>query len=380
MPWGERSIVDAREEFCQLAEREGSNVRALCRRFGISPTTGYTWLARYQKDGRGGLQSRSRRPVTSPDQTSAEIEEVVCTLRRAHPRWGGRKLRARLLSLDPSCAVPSASSITRILHRHGLVDPEATAQHRPYVRFEAPFPNDLWQMDFKGHFALARVGRCHPLTVLDDASRFSLGLRALATEQGSAVKEELVCIFRRYGLPNRILCDNSGPWGGAGAGRWTALTIWLLRLDVVAIHGRPYHPETQGKDERFHRTLLEELIRGRSFDTLEQTQLAFDQWRHVYNHERPHDALDLLPPITRYEPSRRTYPEVLPPIEYPDGTLVRKVKSRGEISLDGRFYFIGQGLYRHPVAVYPTADEAVFDIFFRHYQVGRINCREPIET
>jgi transposase InsO family protein len=379
MPWTEVSIMDAREEFCQLADQEDRNIRGLCRRFAISPTTGYMWMGRYQTEGRRGLADRSRRPHSSPLRSDSAIEEAVCALRRQHPAWGGRKLRARLLALGTSPPVPSASSITRILQRHGLIDPAQTAQHQPVTRFEAPFPNDLWQMDYKGHVPLARSGRCHPLTVLDDHSRFALGVRALGNEQASTVKAELIRLFARYGLPNRILCDNSAPWGASCVGRYTALGIWLLHLDVPVIHGRPHHPQTQGKDERFHRTLAEELLATRTFDTLEHAQAACDQWRYLYNHLRPHEALDLAPPITRYQPSPRSYPAQLPTIEYPAGTLVRTVKSRGEISLGGRVYFIGEALYHYPVALHETTDPAVYDVFFRHYHVSRIDCREPTE-
>jgi transposase InsO family protein len=372
--------MESREEFCRLALQAGSNRRELCRRYGISPTTGYTWLERYQGAGRDGLVDRSRRPHHSPEHTSAAMAAEVVALRQQHPTWGGRKLRARLLALDPGRPVPSASSITRILQRHGLIDAAASDQRRPPIRFCAPFPNDLWQMDFKGHFPLAGVGRCHPLTVLDDASRFNLALRALANEQTATVKPELIRLFRCYGLPNRILCDNGAPWGNGRGGEVTALGVWLLQLDVLLIHGRPAHPETQGKDERFHRTLGEELLAARSFGTLTEAQCAFEEWRECYNLERPHEALDLATPISRYHLSPRPYPERLPPVEYPAGTVVRRVKSRGEISFGGRVYFVGAALHRYPVALHPTDETAVYEVHFRHYRVGRIDCREPVEA
>jgi hypothetical protein len=232
-------------------------------------------------------------------------------------------------------------------------------------------------MDFKGHFALAGQGRCHPLTVLDDASRFNLGLRALPNEQTATTQAELIRLFERYGLPNRILCDNGAPWGNGRGGIITALGVWLMRLDVLLIHGRPAHPQTQGKDERFHRTLGEELLSTRSFASLAEVQRAFDAWRDIYNQQRPHEALGLATPITHYQPSIRPYPASLPAIEYAPGLLVRKVKSRGEICLFGRSYIIGEALYRYPVALRPTDDAAVYDVLFRHYVVGRIDCRQP---
>jgi hypothetical protein len=235
-------------------------------------------------------------------------------------------------------------------------------------------------MDFKGHFALTGRGRCHPLTVLDDASRFNLGLRALGNEQTPTTQAELIRLFERYGLPNRILCDNGAPWGNGRGGTVTALGVWLMDLGVELIHGRPRHPQTQGKDERFHRTLMDELVTRRSFATLAEAQGAFDAFRDCYNLERPHEALGLDTPITHYQPSVRVYPQRLPAIEYDPGLLVRKVKSRGEISLFGRVYFIGEALHRYPVALRPTEEAAVYDVLFRHYRVGRIDCREPAEA
>jgi transposase InsO family protein len=275
--------------------------------------------------------------------------------------------------------VPSAGSITRILHRHGLISAQASAQHRPLTRFTAPVPNDLWQMDFKGHFALVGAGRCHPLTVLDDHSRFNLGLRALPHEQAATVQAELITLFQRYGLPNRILCDNSPPWGTAYRGRWTKLGVWLLLLDVGVIHGRPWHPQTQGKDERFHRTLNTELLRTRSFASLTEVQTAFDQWRIVYNQIRPHEALGLDPPIDHYQPSLRSYPERLPAVEYASGEVVRTVNSRGTIAIKGAHYYVGEGFTGYPVAIRPTADAALWDVYFRHYVIAQIDRRESAE-
>jgi transposase InsO family protein len=375
MPWREVSVMGAREEFVQLAMRDDANRRELCRRFEISPTTGYLWLRRYQSDGRAGLEDRSRRPRCSPLQTPAGVEEAVVRVRKEYPAWGGRKLRTVLLAKGTK-DVPSASTITKILQRHQLLDPDEAATHRAFTRFDAPFPNALWQMDYKSHFPLVGSGRCHPLTVLDDHTRFDIGLRALPNERGATVKDALVRVFRRYGLPNRILCDNGPPWGFSGLHSLTTLAVWLLHLDVMVIHGRPWHPQTQGKDERFHRTLQRELLSTRSFNTLEDAQGAFDDWRHIYNHIRPHEALGLVPPIARYRPSPRSYPERLPEIEYPQTDLVRTVGTRGEIKFNGQRYYVGEGFYRCPVAIRPTVDPGLYNVFFRQYCVARLDVRE----
>lgn len=378
MPWKEQSLMEIREEFCQLAEQKGVSMRELCRRFGISPTTGYRWRQRYQQAGQAGLADRSRRPHCSPSKTAAAIEEEVMRIRAAHPAWGGRKIRVVLQR--EGVASPSASTITAILARRGLLAPEEQTSRQHPLRFEAPFPNALWQMDFKGHIPLVGTGRCHPLTVLDDHSRFALGLRALGDERLPSVQAELIRLFRHYGLPNRILCDNGPPWGSSALGRFTRLMVWLLHLDVPISHGRPLHPQTQGKDERFHRTLVAEVLTTQSFATLAHAQRAFDAWRQVYNLERPHEALGQQPPSSRYQPSPRAYPSHLPAIEYADTMLVRRVTTRGIVKLSGKQYYLGEAFAGYPVALQPTTAEAVYQVLFRHYPVARIDLREPVDA
>jgi len=335
-------------------------VRALCRRYGVSPTTGYTWLARYAAEGRSGLADRSRRPHSSPGRTAPEVEQQVLALRDAHPAWGGRKLRQRLLRLGVA-AVPAISTITEILRRHGRLDGDAAAKHRTFQRFEHEAPNDLWQMDFKGHFALAS-GRCHPLTVLDDHSRFALGLEACADERSATVQDRLTAIFRRYGLPWRLLVDNGAPWGDDASSRHTKLTIWLLRLDVAVSHPRPYHPQTQGKVERLHRSIDAELLAGQPPADLADCQRRFDGWRHVYNAERPHQALDLAVPLDRYHPSQRCFPETLPPLHYDSHDTVRRVMATGHLSWRGRRWRVGKALAGQDVAIRPTNTYGCFDV------------------
>ena len=374
MPWKEVSTVDLREEFVVLARREGCNMRALCRRFGVSPTTGYKWLQRHGAEGRAGLFDRSRRPVRSPGRTSEAMEARVLALRDAHPAWGGRKLRRRLLDLGLT-DVPSASTITAILRRNGRLDKECGARQRPFVRFEHAAPNDLWQMDFKGHFEVGR-GRCHPLTLLDDHSRFSLGLEACADERATTVQLRLTRIFRRYGLPWVILADNGAPWGDAADSPHTLLTVWLMQLGVRVIHGRPYHPQTQGKAERFHRSLNAELLAHRPFADLADCQHRFDAWRHVYNTERPHEALGLEVPIARYKPSPRPFPESLPTIEYNSADIVRRVDAAGNIYYRNRRFRISKAFRGHPLALRPAIRNAQFDVFFAEHLIATIDLNE----
>ena len=224
------------------------------------------------------------------------------------------------------------------------------------------------------------TGRCHPLTVLDDHARYSLGLQACGNQQDQTVRERLTTIFQRYGLPLRMLMDNGSPWGDAGDQQWTAFGVWLVRLGIGVSHGRPYHPQTQGKEERFHRTLKAEVLDGKSFADLEQCQRAFDTWRHIYNHERPHEALDMGVPADRYKPSPRTFPPTLPAIEYGPTDAVRKVDVNGFISFKARSWRIGKPFKGLPIALQPTATDGVFAVRFCAHPLGLADFHSDAET
>lgn len=370
MPWKEVSSMSQRLEFVTFASAEEANIRELCRRFNISPNTGYKWLARFQLEGAAGLVDKSRRPHHSPTQVDPAMEAAVIKLRQQHPAWGGAKLQHRLLALGHA-QPPSASTITAILRRQQLLDPQESCKHQAFRRFEKAAPNELWQMDFKGEFSLGQ-GRCYPLTILDDHSRFALALEACARNTRNLTQKALIRVFRRYGLPAWITCDNGAPWGSSGRGAFTGLRVWLLRLGIGVSHSRPYHPQTQGKDERFHRTLAAEVLRYKRGDTLAEWQEHFNVWRQIYNYERPHQALAMKVPGTRYQPSPRAYPEKLPAIEYGPDDIVRKVRHAGHIKFKGRDYHVGGAFYRLHIALRPTLIDGLFDVFFCAHKIGQL--------
>jgi len=375
MPWTVWDAMSQRREFVALAGAEGANVSELCRRFSISRRVAYKWINRHRVEGAAGLADRSRRPRRSPGQTPEAVEAKVLELRSAHPAWGGRKLRRRLVDLGQE-AVPAASTITEILRRRGRLEEAEAAKHKASTRFEHAAPNDLWQMDFKGHFALGQ-GRCHPLTVLDDHSRYALGLAACADERTATVQAQLTAIFRRYGLPWRMLMDNGAPWGDSPEHRFTPLTVWLLRLGVAISHGKPYHPQTQGKDERFHRTLAAEVLRTERFRDLAHAQHRFDAWRQVYNQERPHEALAMAVPASRYTVSPQAFPEVLPAIEYAPDLAVRKVQHDGWISYRGSDYKLPRAFKGYPVALRRTIRDGELEVLFCRHVIARIDLGLP---
>jgi transposase InsO family protein len=370
--------MSLRKEFVMLAIRPSSNISFLCRRFNISRKTGYKWLNRYQLSGNDDFSNMSRRPLHSPLQSPVHLEELIISVRDQHLAWGGRKIRNYLLRKQYG-SVPSASTITRILHRYHRIKPESSVKHTAWHRFERQTPNELWQMDFKGHFAMDK-GRCHPLTVLDDHSRYCVCLDACINENRTLVEQRLINTFRTYGLPQQINVDNGPPWGAEHYSRYTKLSLWMIRLGIRISHSRPYHPQTNGKDERFHRTLKAEVLQSRHFCNIRETQHAFDQWRPIYNLERPHEALNMAVPADVYKPSPREFPEVLPPIEYTPQDIIRKVAQGGTISLHNRIFRIHKALKGDHVAVRPTKADGIYGVYYCRQKIRTINFKEQNDT
>ena len=373
MPWREVSVVDQRVEFVALARQEGSGHRELCRRFGISAKTGYKWLARAGEGEADWPADRSRRPHDMPMRTDAAMEAAVLAVRDRHPAWGARKLR-RCLERD-GLAVPAASTVHAILVRQGrILPPVRSAAH---CRFEHPAPNLVWQMDFKGRFPLRDRRWCHPLTMVDDHSRYALCLEACDNEQSGTVRGHLERTFRRYGLPDAFLVDNGSPWGDGPAQSWTRLGVWLLKLGIDVIHSRPYHPQTRGKNERFHRTLKAEVLALQTFRRMRDVQIAFDRWRHLYNHERPHQALGQEVPASRYRPSRRSMPDKLAQPEYAPGDIVRTVgTTKSYVSFKGRLWPVSKAFSGERVALRPLDLDGQYGIFFGARQIAGFDLRD----
>jgi transposase InsO family protein len=370
LPWSQYTVVDQREEFVSFARQPGANISELCRRFAISRKTGYKWL------GRESCDDLSRRPLSSPRRTQTDLESKVLAVRDSHPAWGARKIAHVLLRDEQVRLAPS--TVNCVLQRHGRISEQSSQAATPWQRFEHETPNSLWQIDFKGHFATA-AQRCHPLTVLDDHSRFNVVLQALGDEQRCSVQPVLQSAFERFGLPDRINADNGPPWGDPShPGELTGLVAWLIRLGVRVSHSRPFHPQTNGKDERFHRTLKAEVLAGRELRDLHDAQKQLESWRHVYNFERPHEALAMQTPASRYRPSSRAMPRQLPAVEYPPGDLVRRVQKNGWIDLQGHHIRLSKALVGQPVACRPLIErDGEFAVFFCHHKVDEISLKEP---
>jgi len=377
MPWKVSTEMSEKERFIEMVLQENSNFSEVCRDFCISRKTGYKWLSRFKKQGHQGLSARSRKPNNSPHKTDTFIEQIILTVRDEHPRWGGDKIYEYLLPRT-TAALPTPKTIQNILKRYGRITAEESLKHKAYIRFEHPHANDLWQMDFKGYFKTQDGFRCYPLTLLDDHSRFSLMIKSCVDERTETVKKALIELFKKYGLPKKMTMDNGAPWGYSGDQLYTTLSAWLIRLGIRVSHSRPNHPQTQGKLERFHRTLKEELLSAYYFDDYHHAQEGFDYWRQMYNTIRPHAALNGKTPIDRYQPSDHSYPESLPEVVYPSDMDVRKVQQQGIIFFKGNQYRIGAAFYGDPVGLKPNEEsEHLMDVYYCHQKVLTLDLRRP---
>ena len=371
MPWSEKDLMLLRKEFVLQANKKAIPFARLCRMYNISRKTGYKWLARYQQKEVEPFMNKSTKPSSTPTATSEQLVKQIIRVRQAHPKWGGRKIRAYLIQQQVA-SVPAASTISGILKRRGYVDLQAQ-RHPNYQRFEHDSPNHLWQMDFKGHFAY-ESGRCHPLTMLDDRSRFLLCLQACKNEQKLTVQEQLIRVFQRYGLPERINVDNGAPWGSLfKVCRYTSLSVWLIKHGVQVSYSRPHHPQTNGKIERLHRTLKSELLSATYFRSLEQIQTRFNEWQNCYNVERPHEALNMQVPAHFYQPSYREYQEKVAEYEYSKDYQLYTIDVRGRLAINGYPLFVGVPFAKELLGVRQTNIDGQIEIYFRHQKLGRVN-------
>jgi transposase InsO family protein len=369
MPWNpELGLAAERADFVESLLCRDCSFSQACRHFGISRKTGYKWLGRATQDQPQPLRDRSRRPLHHPNRTPEAVERTILAVHDDYS-WGARKIHAFLHQRGQ--AVPCPSAVHKVLRRHGRTAAAAAAAV-PAVRFERRTPNHLWQMDFKGPLAGAPRHR-YLLTVEDDHSRYLLAVALVADQTMASVWAALWPLFGSAGLPVAILSDNGFAPRGPAAGGLSWLEARLLRLGIQALHGRPYHPQTQGKVERAHQTMGRELLPRLDWARPEaEVVQQVECWRaEVYNAIRPHEALGNATPASRWYRSERRRPEQLPAVVYPAGMPTRKVMQRGEISWQGYELMVGAGLEGERIGVEARPAEVAL-----HY-AGRVLRRVP---
>jgi len=366
MPWEVNTVLDQRRDFLTDYDRQELSLAELCRAYHISRVTGYKWCARWLTDPQAGLSDRSRAPQAHPNRLAAELADQIVALRTAHPYWGPRKLRARLVREQPDQPWPAPSTIGELLRAHGLSvprRPRGRAGARPRVPLTAGNgPNEVVTIDYKGHFALGDGTRCHPLTLQDAYSRFLLRCVAQPREDFASAQAVLVAAFREFGLPAVIRSDNGPPFASPGLTGLTRLSAWWLRLGLRVERIAPAHPEQNGRHERMHATLKAEATRPAQRD-LRAQQREFERFRHEYNYERPHEALGQAVPADYYAPSPRTYPARLPAVEYPTGWQVRQVRTKGHMHWRGALPFVSETLAGAPVGL-RQLDERLWALYY----------------
>jgi putative transposase len=359
LPWKEVRLVDERVHFITEVNESQESFAALCRRFKISRKTGYKWCDRYEELGPAGLEERAPIARTCPHKTADELVTLLVEMRKQHPTWGPKKLKARLEALD-ACEVPAASTIGDLLKRHGLVRPRRRRVYPPAMTpqqlVEATVPNATWCCDFKGHFALGDRRRCYPLTITDQVTRYLLKCESVDKPDVVHVKPHFERAFHEFGLPLRMRSDNGPPFATTGIGGLSELSVWWIKLGIAPERIEPGKPQQNGRHERMHRTLKDEVASKPEADRRAQ-QLAFDRFRHEYNDVRPHEALAQQTPSSRYTTSRRVMPASLSSPEYPETMTVRRVGPNGGVSWQGHAVHISDLLCGEPVGLEPIGDD-----------------------
>jgi len=352
---------------------EEDSMTALCEEYGVSRKTGYKWLTRFRAQGPLGLAERSRAPHVVPWAVTQAQADAVVGLRRQHPSWGPKKLRAKLLARAPEQHWPAQSTIGDVLQREGLSQrrkPRRRATPTPTGVPPIVAPNDVWCVDFKGWFRTGDGAACYPLTVTDAFSRYLLCCRAIAPDY-EGCRRAFERLFRECCLPQVLLSDNGPPFASLAAGGLSRLSVWWIKLGITPVRIMPGQPQQNGRHERMHKTLKAETAQPPAA-TLAAQQQRFDHFRHQFNHERPHEALGQIAPAAVYTPSARAYPARLQDPLYASDCDLRRVRSNGEIKWQGELIFIARPLVGELIGLHEDANSDAA-LYFGPVQLGTID-------
>lgn len=379
MPWEETNAMKERMRFIVSYLEAGEPFSCLCERFGVSRKTGYKWVERYESDGVAGLEERSRAPLSHPHAVAGDVVKKILRIRKKHPRWGPRKLRVVLQRQYPRLALPAASTVGEILRKHGLIRKRRRIRRSsPYVDRMGKYdsPNEVWCADFKGPFPVAGE-RCHPLTVSDGCSRYLLACRALRRPLFKPTQKLFESVFREFGLPEAIRTDNGAPFSTLAPGGLSRLAVWWIRLGIRPERIQPGRPDQNGRHERMHSTLKSETAKPPR-SSFRAQQRAFDRFREEYNDVRPHEALALQVPASRYRPSHRPYPSQVPQIDYPEHFYVVQTYPNGMISFKATQWYISACLKSEFVGL-EQVDDGRWKAYFGPIPLGILDVRNAKE-
>src|SRR5271166_2052003 len=375
MPWKASSVMEEKLRFVFEYERDEQTMTELCQSFGIARETGYVWLRRYRQAGVTGLRERNRAAERHRNQTPGEIEQQVLELRQAHMHWGPRKLKGVLERDEPGRKWPAASTIGVLLKREGLV--VARKKRRRTAPYREPLAhaqeaNRVWCADFKGWFRTADGQRIDPLTISDAYSRYLLRCQAVEKTNTERVQAIFEAAFREYGLPQTIRTDNGAPFASTAIGGLSRLAVWWIKLGIVPERIAAGHPEQNGRHERMHRTLKQEVAMPAAPDRRAQ-QRELGRFRQEYNQVRQHEALGMQTPASVYVPSEREYPRQVAEPEYPETMLVRPVHSKGQFRWKKRQdVFLSEVLWGERIGLLPL-DDRWYTVYFARVPLGRFD-------
>lgn len=380
MPWKETEPMTEKERFVTLAQTGRFTITELCADFGISRKTGHKYLVRHEAEGRGGLKERSRRPRNSPAGTPEEVAKLVLRERRKHPTWGAKKIHDLLLRVHGMEERPHVNTVGNILSSHGLTKKRKrkAGVHRihPEHLTQPTRPNEVWTFDYKGWFTLGNGVRCDPLTVCDRYSHYLIGCKARPNQQFKGTLSSCKKLMRYHGLPEVIRVDNGAPFASTALGGLSQLSVWWIEQGIRVEFITPGSPQQNGSHERMHRDLEAEAANPPS-PNMPAQQKRFDRWRHEYNHDRPHEALDMLRPAEIYHASERRLGET-DKMRYPEGYEIKRVSVSGHFSYGGSNFYMSEIYTGCRVGLFENS-EGVTELHYANLHLGDLefNCPDP---
>lgn len=376
MPWQEVVPSEEKKVFINDYIHHRFDFRELCRRFNVSPKTGYKFVHRFEDEGIKGLENRSSRPHTSPLKTSEDLEEAIVELRNTYPNRGGKKLLQKLISRYPDRVLPSITTVNNIISRHGLItEPRRRKPHHPGKPISTTHgPNELLGADFKGQFRTGDGNYCYPLTITDYYSRYILCCQGLLSPNLVDSKSIFERIFKEFGLPLRIRTDNGTPFSSPNTlGRLSQLSVWWIRLGIFPELIEPGSPQQNGRHERMHKTLKQDTTHPAGYN-LKSQQRKFDAFVEEFNHDRPHESLGQKTPATLYTTSPRPMPSKLPQVEYPAHFKVRLVSTNGGMRWNTTWVNVTRVLEKQYIGL-EEIDTDIYDVFFGPVLIGRFESK-----
>ena len=358
MVWRIKKVEEQRKELIESYLKGDMPMTDLCEQFGISRKTAYKWRDRYRSEGEEGLKDRSKAPHTPNSVYSDEIINIAIEMKLKYRTYGPKKIIRKLSNKYPERDWPSLTRLYEIFKENNLVLPRRLRRRVPATQplGEVNKSNDVWITDFKGWFLTQDKSKCEPLTITDAFSRYLIRCKHMRNKSSESVWNILAGAFQEYGLPTRIRTDNGPPFGSVGIGRLTPLSIKIIKAGVIPEWINPGHPEENGRHERFHLTLKNEIANPAAGTLQEQIQ-QIELFLEEYNFERPHEALNMHTPSDYYRPSVRKWDGVLKTPEYDtQSTLVRKVGQNGCIWIKQIEYYVSQNLTGEYVGIVEGED------------------------